>query len=92
MKNKTKETIQQLIGNYQLDKAEASLQAILALQPEDDEAYLLMGNIQRKRSNWKEALQYYAQAIELNPDSPALHAREMIIEIMNFYDKERYNV
>lgn len=92
MENKAKETIQQLIDNYQLDKAEASIQAILALQPEDDEAYLLMGNIQRKRSNWKEALQNYAQAIELNPDSPALHAREMIIEIMNFYDKERYNV
>lgn len=84
--------ITELIEGCQLEKAEKRLQGELTTHPDDDTIYYLLGNVQRKRSHWKEALQFYAHAIELNPESPALHAREMIVQIMDFYDKERYNV
>ncbi len=82
----------QLTEHCQLEEAERLLFDEQRHAPQDDEVCYLLGNLYRKQSNWKEALQWYAQAIELNPESPALHAREMLLEIMNFYDKERYNV
>lgn len=33
----------------------------------------------------------YAEAAELDADSPAVHAREMLMDIMEFYNKEMYN-
>jgi len=59
----------------------------------DDAAYYYeQGNQCRRKNDWQGALQNYAQALELNPDSPAREAREMLMEIIQFYDKERYNV
>lgn len=75
-----------------MQEAESILLEELKRTPQEDQIFYLLGNIQRKKSNWQEALQYYAQAIEINPDSPATHAREMIVQILNFYDKDRYNV
>lgn len=76
----------------QLSQAEELLEKQLAVDPADHDAYYLLGNLHRKRGNWQEALQSYAHAIEINPESPAVHARKMINQIMDFYDKERYNV
>ena len=56
-----------------------------------DEAYYLMGNAYRKLGNWQKALNNYQSAIELNPDSPALQARKMVMDILNFYNKDMYN-
>lgn len=92
MTKSLEQEIYQLINNFKLDEAEEKLKAEMLTHPDDDLLPYLLGNIQRKRNNWKEALEYYAQAIEISPDSPAFHAREMIVEIINFYDKERYNV
>ena len=56
-----------------------------------DEAYYLMGNAYRKLGDWQKALNNYQSAIELNPDSPALQARKMVMDILNFYNKDMYN-
>ncbi len=56
-----------------------------------DEAYYLLGNIYRKMGNWQLALNNYLEAISLNPDSPAVHARDMLMDILNFYNKDMYN-
>ena len=37
------------------------------------------------------ALNNYLEAIDLNPESPAVHAREMIMNILEFYNKDMYN-
>lgn len=92
MKATEKNAIVTLINHFQLDEAEKRLKEIGQNDADDDEAYYLLGNISRKRNHWHEAMQWYARAIEKNPESPALHAREMIVQIMDFYDKERYNV
>jgi len=49
------------------------------------------GNEYRRQGNWKRALESYAQAAELNPDSPAVEAREILLEILNFRNPDMYN-
>lgn len=56
-----------------------------------DEAYYLRGNAFRKQGNWQQALNNYQKAIDLNPESPAMEARRMVIDILNFYNKDMYN-
>lgn len=56
-----------------------------------DEPYYLLGNAYRKMGNWQQALDNYLEAIERNPESPAVSARDMIMNILNFYNKDMYN-
>ena len=39
----------------------------------------------------KELIDRGETAIDLNPESPALHARQMAMDILNFYNKDMYN-
>ena len=55
------------------------------------EDYYQQGNAYRKQGLWHEAINSYTKAIELDPDSPAVAAREMLDDIMNFYCKDMYN-
>lgn len=57
----------------------------------DDEPYYLLGNAYRKKGDWQQALNHYLEAIERNPESPAVSARDMIMNILNFYNKDMYN-
>ena len=50
--------------------------------------YYLLGNAYRKMGNWQQALNNYLEAIERNPESPAVSARDMIMNILNFYNKD----
>ena len=36
-------------------------------------------------------LNNYQYAIDLNPESPAQHAYQMAMDILNFYNKDMYN-
>lgn len=49
------------------------------------------GNAHRKQQRWAEALNAYEQATALDPDSPARTARQMLMDIMEFYCKDMYN-
>ena len=51
----------------------------------------LGGNAYRKQGNWQMALNSYLEAIALNPESPAVQARAMIMDILEFYNKDMYN-
>ena len=52
--------------------------------------YYKQGNAYRKQSLWHEAINAYIQAIELDPDSPAVEAKRMLDDIMAFYCKDRH--
>jgi tetratricopeptide (TPR) repeat protein len=56
-----------------------------------DEAYYLRGNAYRKLGNWQQALNNYQLATDHNPNSPAREARSMVMDILNFYNKDIYN-
>ena len=56
-----------------------------------DELYYLRGNAYRKQSDWQMGLHHYLEAIALNPESPAVHAKAMLMDILEFYNKDMYN-
>lgn len=85
------EKIKQLIFDGDVDQAICLLDEIIRNDPASDEAFYLRGNAYRKRSDWKQALNNYLAAMELNPDSPAHQAYRMVIEILDFYHKDMYN-
>lgn len=55
------------------------------------EEFYRLGNQYRKEGNWQMALNNYLEAIELDPESPAVEAKEMLENILNFYHKDAYN-
>ena len=55
------------------------------------EEYYQQGNKARKQGLRHEAINCYIQAIELDPDSPAVEAKRMLDDIMAFYCKDMYN-
>lgn len=84
--------IRQHIEAGNTDEAIRRLDALLTLPPTNaDELYYLRGNAYRKQGNWQMALNNYLEAIALNPNSPAVHAREMLMNILEFYNKDMYN-
>ena len=55
------------------------------------EEYYQEGNAWRKQGDFKRALDSYMEAIALDPESPAVAAKEMLDGIMSFYCKDYYN-
>ena len=55
------------------------------------ETFYQRGNEYRRQGNWQEAINCYLEAIELDPDSPAVHAKQMLDDILNYYNKDLYN-
>lgn len=81
-----------LLDRGKTDEAieEAEL-AILESEGKNDEAYYLLGNAYRKKGDWQMAINNYLQAISINPNSPAQHAYDMAMDILNFFNKDMYN-
>ena len=86
------QNIKQQIQSGSLAEAIEALNQYIKETPNSDEAWLLLGNAYRKTENWKEAMDAYYKAYEINPDSPARDAYEHIVQILNFYDIQRFNV
>jgi len=55
------------------------------------EEWYLKGNEYRRQSLWHEAINCYIKAIELDPESPAVEAKQMLDDILSFYCKDMYN-
>ena len=53
--------------------------------------YYKLGNEYRRHGNWQEALNNYLEAIDLDPESPAVEAKKMLDDILNYYNKDMYN-
>ncbi|MCR5820802.1 MAG: tetratricopeptide repeat protein [Bacteroidaceae bacterium] len=49
------------------------------------------GNAYRREQRWGDALNAYSEAVKLDPDSPARHAYEMLVQIMEYRCKDYYN-
>lgn len=91
-----KERLQQLrtlINEGKTEIAISQLNQLISTVSENiaSEAYYLLGNAYRKEGNWQQALNHYQEAINLNPESPAVEARRMVMDILNFYNKDMFN-
>ena len=85
-------TIKKLIDEGKTSTAIDQLNLFLAQNSQDaDMAYYLLGNAFRKQGDWQGALNNYQEAIDINPDSPAAEARNMVIDILEFYNKDMFN-
>lgn len=83
--------IKEMIGTGRTEEAIFLLDAYIEKYPEEDEAYYLRGNAYRKRQDVRQAINNYLQAMALNPDSPARQTYNMLIDIMDFHDKDLFN-
>ncbi|MGM9801589.1 MAG: tetratricopeptide repeat protein [Candidatus Limisoma sp.] len=83
--------IQALIDENRVGEAIEQLNAIIEKRPNDDALYFVRGNAFWKLGDRKHALDDYATATELNPDSPAAIAYKHALEIMDFFNKDMYN-
>lgn len=82
----------ELIGKGDVDSAIQILnQCIKDYEACTDEPFYLLGNAYRKQGNWQMALNNYLEAIEKNPESPAVNAKNMLMDILEFYNKDMYN-
>jgi tetratricopeptide (TPR) repeat protein len=55
-----------------------------------DELYQ-RGNAYRREGKFAEAINCYIEAEKLDPDSPAVEAKRMLDDILNFYCKDMFN-
>lgn len=55
------------------------------------EDFYRLGNEYRRNGDWQNAINNYLEAIALDPNSPAVEAKEMLENILNFYHKDAYN-
>jgi len=55
------------------------------------EEFYAVGNSFRRQGNWQEAINNYVEAIRLDPESPAVEAKQMLDDILDFYCKDMYN-
>lgn len=53
--------------------------------------YYLQGKVYMKQSDWRNALNCFLKAEELEPEGPARECRLMLNDIMNFYNKDMFN-
>ena len=56
-----------------------------------EEEYIAQGDTAWKEQDWKLFLDSYAEAIALNPESLAKEKREMVMQIIRFFNKDMLN-
>lgn len=83
--------IKEMLAEGRTSEVVELLEAFLATNAQDDEAYFLLGNAYRKMENWQMAMNSYRQAMEINPESPARLAYDMVVQILDFYNKDMFN-
>lgn len=87
------DNLKELINQGDVDIAIKQLDQLLqddSVEKDKDMLYYLR-EMPTEKGDWKQALDNYQYAIDLNPDSPAVQARTMAIDILNFYHKDMYN-
>lgn len=86
------QTIKELIEKGKVEQAISQIDPMLHTDaPAQDVLYYLRGNAYRKQGNWQQALNNYRCAVDINPQSPAQQAYNMVMDILNFYNKDMFN-
>ena len=66
-------------------------EASTATAAQTAQLYYLLGNAYRKQGDWQGALNNYQEAVARDAHSPAASARDMVMDILNFYNKDMFN-
>lgn len=87
----TLQDIQTILADNKIDEAINELNALIAINPNNDEALFLRGKAFWRLGNRSRALTDYATAASINPDSPAVFALEQAREIEAFFNPDLLN-
>lgn len=87
----TLQDIQTILADNKIDEAINELNALIAINPNNDEALFLRGKAYWRLGNRSRALTDYATAASINPDSPAVFALEQAREIEAFFNPDLLN-
>ncbi|MDR1197880.1 MAG: tetratricopeptide repeat protein [Prevotellaceae bacterium] len=79
------------INTFDYENSLMRLSEHINQNPADDNAYYLRGNIYRKMNLFGDALNDYYRALELNPQSEAAIAIEILNEILEFRNTDLLN-
>lgn len=55
------------------------------------EEFYMEGRVFQRAGNWQEAIRCYNEAIALDAECAAVEAKRMVMDILNFYNKDMYN-
>lgn len=83
--------IEQILRKESVQKAHEELDKFLEKEPNNAEAWYLMGGILRREQNWGEAINALNKAKFLDPSGPAAHAIEYIYEILSYRNTDLMN-
>ena len=84
--------VKALLESGRVEEAIARLEQMKTESPDSDAVCYELGNAYWKKQDWKHSLDNYTEAIRLNPQSPAVEMKKMVMDIIGFYNKEMYNV
>lgn len=56
-----------------------------------EQEYIEQGDLSWKEQDWKRCLDNYTEAIRINPYSQAVAKREMVMDIIKFFNKDMLN-
>ncbi|MCD7936952.1 MAG: tetratricopeptide repeat protein [Tannerellaceae bacterium] len=85
------EQVKELLQQNKIEEAIVLLLQAIELSPEKAENFYLLGNAYRKKADFKNAINNYLKALELDPESPAGEAYKSTIHILDFYNKDMFN-
>ena len=77
--------------NFDVQRSIDEYSALIAANPDMDEAYVERGLLYWKLGKRAEAINDYNEAIGINPASRAVQVKEATSSILDFYNKDLYN-
>ena len=83
--------IQQHIENGCADEAIRLADAILPQCSDDATLHYLKGRAYMKKGDWQQAINCFLRSEQNDPHGPAAQTREMLSDIMAFYNKDMFN-
>ncbi|MFA6676758.1 MAG: tetratricopeptide repeat protein [Bacteroidales bacterium] len=83
--------IEKILVEGNLDLAYESLESYLEKNPNNSEAWYLLGTIYRRQESWGDAINAYNKAKLIDPEGPAAAAIESINNILGFVNTDLMN-
>ena len=83
--------IEKLRAAGRLDDARDEIERLLEAEPQNPQAWFLLGGIYRRHELWGDAINAYNKAKLIEPEGPAAAAIESIYDIIRFVNTDLMN-
>ncbi|HIZ87258.1 MAG TPA: tetratricopeptide repeat protein [Candidatus Coprenecus pullistercoris] len=83
--------IERLIASGHLDDARDEIERLVKVEPDNSQAWFLLGGIYRRHELWGDAINAYNKAKLIDPEGPAAAAIESIYDIIRFVNTDLMN-